>query len=102
MRSGFIKVQNSVEHIEIRVAFLETLHILDKASGGDFSVWSANTRVLHIANLHHIFIEALALVGGGNNGLRDFPLESVLIVACFYLPVGSFLPCVVTLNDSAE
>ena len=66
---SLVQMQDSIEHIEIRVAFLKALHILGQTSGSDFSVGSANARVLHIANLHHIFIEALSLVGGGNNGL---------------------------------
>ena len=47
-------MQNSVKHIEIRVAFLKALHILGQASCSDFSVVSANARVLHIADLYHL------------------------------------------------
>ena len=95
-------MQNRIKHIEIRVAYLKTLYILRQASGGNFSIGSANTRVLHIADLYHIFVEAFALVGGGNHGLRNISLENMLVIACVYLPVGSFLLCIVTLNGSTE
>ena len=95
-------MQNRIKHIEIRVAYLKTLYILRQASGGNFSVGSADTRVLHIANLNHIFVEALALVGRCHHALRNLVLEDMLIVACVYLPVGSLLLCIVTLDSSSE
>ena len=95
-------MQDSIEHIEIRIAFLKSLHILRQASSSDFSVRRANARVLHIANLHHIFVEALALVCGSHHALRNLVLEDMLIVARVYFPICSFLPCVVTLNGSAK
>ncbi len=77
VRSGFVKVKNSVKHIEIRVAFLKALHILCKTGGSDFSVRSSDSGVLHIADLHHVFIKVPAFIGGGNDGLRDVTLENV-------------------------
>ena len=78
------------------------MHILGQASSGDFSVGSTNSRVLHISNLNHIFIKALAFIGGGNDGLRDVTLENVTEIARFDFTVGSLLLCIVTLDSSSE
>lgn len=62
VRRSFVNVENSVENKEIRIAFRKSLHIFGKTFGGSFCVSRAYPRIVPVAYLHNVLIEALTLV----------------------------------------
>ena len=75
MRRCFIEVHDRIEHIEIRISFLESLHVFIQALFCNFRIGSADTRIVLRADLHQVFIEALLLVRSDDNAFARLTVE---------------------------
>ena len=101
VRRCFIEVHHRIEHIEIRISFLETLHVFFQASDSNFRIGSADTCIVLRADLHQVFIEALLLVRSGDNALARLTVEQVQEVVVDHA-ILSFLMSVVSLYSFIE
>ena len=100
--SCFVHVQDSVKNIEVRVAILETFHVLFQAVGNELKILSAVTRIFLLADLNNVLIKALALIGSGADCVARFHTKEMLIITAVNLAVITLLFGIVTLGGFLE
>lgn len=91
----FIEVHHRIEHIEVRIFRLKSLHIFTQAFSSFFSIGSSDSRIIFRANVDEMFIETFLLVRSLDHALAWRTVEQVFKVVTD-LAVTSFLTGVVS------
>ena len=95
-------MQDSVKNVEVRVAILKTFHVLFQAVSHELKVLSTVTRIFLFADLNHVLIETLTLVGCGADCITRLDTKEVFVVAAVNLAIITLLFCVITLGGFLE
>ncbi len=96
MGSCFIEVHDRIEHIEVRISRLKTLHIFTQTLRRYLRIGSADSRIVFRSDIDEMFIETFLLVCPLDHALAWRTVEQVFKVV-IDLTVISFLPSVVSL-----
>ena len=91
-------MQDSVKNVEVRIAILETFHVLFQAISNELKVLSAVSRILTLSDLHNVLIKALAFVGGSADSVAGLHTKKVFVVAAMNLAIVTLLFGIVTLS----
>ena len=100
--SCLVHVQDGIKNIEVRVAILETFHVLFQAISHKLKVLSAVSRIFHLANLHNVLIKALTFVGGSADSVAGLHTKKVFVVAAVYHTIIPFLPSIISLSGFSK
>jgi len=100
--SCLVHVQDGIKNIEVRVAILETFHVLFQAISHKLKVLSAVSRIFHLANLHNVLIKALTFVGGSADSVAGFYPKEILVIASLNLAVVTLLFGIITLGGFSK
>ena len=95
-------MQDGIENIEVRIAILETFHVLFQAVSHKLKVLCAVTRIFYLADLHNVLIKALTFVGGSADSIAGFYPKEMLVIASLNLAVVTLLLCVITLGGFSK
>ena len=95
-------MQDGIENVEVRIAILETFHVLFQAVSHKLKVLCAVSRILTFSDLHNILIKALALVGGSTDSVAGLHPKKVFVVAAVNLAVVTLLFGIVTLGGFSK
>ena len=102
VRCCFVHVQDSVENVEVGIAFLKSLHILFQAIGNKLKILSAVSRILTLSDLHNVLIKALTFVGGSADSVAGLHTKKVFVVAAVNLAIVTLLFGIVTLGGFSK
>ena len=80
MWRSFIKVHHGIEHIKVRVSLLKIFHVFFQTGDSNFSIGSADTRIVLRADLNQVLIETFLLVCTRDDRLARLTVEQVLKV----------------------
>lgn len=97
MGSCFIEVHHRIEHIEVRISRLKSLHVFTQTLRRYLRIRSADSRIVFRANVDEMFIETFLLVCPLDHTLIRWTVEQVFKVVTD-LAVISFLTGVVPLH----
>ena len=102
VRCCLVHVQDSVKNVKVRIAFLETFHVLFQAVSHKLKVLSAVTRILTLSDLNNVLIKALAFVGGSADSVAGLDTKKVFVVAALNIAVVTLLLGVVTCSGFSK
>lgn len=91
-------MQNGIKNVKVRIAFLETFHVLFQAVSHKLKVLSAVSRIFHLADLNNVLIKALAFVGSSADSVARLDTKKMFVVAAVNLAIVTLLLGVVTLG----
>ena len=94
-------MQHRIEHIEVRISRLKSLHIFTQTFSRYLGIRSADASVFSCSDINEMFVEAFLLVRACNNTLARQAIEQVFKVVTD-LTILSFLISVVSLNRFIE
>ena len=87
-----------LKNIEVRVAFLETIHTLFQAISYKLKIFRAIARIFHSADLHNVLIKTFSFVGSSADIVARFHAEKMFIITAVNFSVIAFLSDIVTLR----
>lgn len=100
--SCLVHVQDGVKNVKVRIASLETLHVLFQAVSHKLKVLCAVTRIFHFADLNNVLIKALTFVGSGADSVAGFYTKEMLVIAAVNLAIVTLLFGIVTLGGVSK
>ena len=100
--SRLVHVQDSIKNVVVRIAILESFHVLFQAVSHKLKVLSAVTRIFNLADLNNVLIKALTFVGGSADSVAGLHTKKVFVVAAVNLAVITLLFGIVTFGGFSK